>query len=234
MAVPWIVVVCRGSILCLVPLGLYLQALARRHRGPGTTVVGGRGDFLTLLAGLGGFLVAGLALLLGAIDADPRLLGRADFAGLDGVLARQRLLRVGSVLGYCGLVGLLALATLRRRARMLCIYRAERGAVEAAVAEALAAAGVPAERFGDAWSSDRPLVEARHASALLYTDLSVTAADPRLAQEIARQLGDALAKVPPSRHDASGPFAAAAWLAFFAAAVAFGLLAVYEFARRSQ
>ena len=232
MAVPWIVILCRGTVLCLIPLGLYFQAVARRHRGPTPTILAGGPDFLTLLAGLGGFLLAGLALLLGAIHQDARLVGHADFARFDAIIARERLLWIGSGLSYVGIVGLLAIATLRRRARTLAVYRADRAPVETAVSEALAASGVPAERFGNAWSADRPLVEARHVESLHYTDLVVTAPDPRLAQEIARQLGDALARVPPSRSEASAPFTAAAWVAFFGAAVAFGLLVVYEVARR--
>lgn len=233
MPVPWIVILCRGTVLCLIPLGIYLQWLARRHGGPRAAVVPGGSDFLTLLAGLSGFLVAGLALVLGAIAADPRVVGRANFARLDLVGARAQLAWAGAGLGYLGVVGLLAAATLRRRAGTFAVYRADRAPVEAAVTEALAAAGVPAERFGDAWSSDQPLVVARHAGGLNYTDLAVTARDPRLAEEIARQLGDALARVPASRHDASGGFSAGAWLAYFGAAVAFGLLVIYEVLRRN-
>lgn len=232
MAVPWIVVMCRGAILCLVPLGLYLQSVARRFKGPRPVLISGTADFLALLAGLGGFLVGGLALVVGTLPADPRVVGAANFARFDLAQARGQLAWAGAGLAYLGSVGLLAIATLRRRARVVCVYRADRAPVEAAIAEALAAAGVPAERFGDAWAGDRPLVEARHSPALGYTDVRVTAPDPRLAQEIARQLGGALGKVPPCETEASGIFGAFAWLAFFGAAVAFGLLVVYEIARR--
>ena len=232
MAVPWIVVLCRGAIVCLVPLGLYLQTLARRYKGPQPVLISGTVDFLTLLAGLGGFLLGGLALVVGTMPADPRVIGVGDFARFDLAQARGQLAWVGAGLTYVGVVGFLGIATLRRRARVVCLYRVDRTPVETAISEALAAAGVPAERFGDAWASDRPLVEVRHSPALGYSDIRVTAPDTRLAEEITRQLGTTLAKVPPCQTEATGIFSAFSWLAFFGAAVAFGLLVVYEVARR--
>ena len=164
MAAPWIVTVCRGLLVCLPPLAVYLFAVANRHRGPRPVVLSAGLDFLTLLAGLGGFLLAGGLLFLTAVQSDARLLGRGNFVQVQAAWGQERLAWAAAVAVYAGGLTAAVGLTVRARSRSVAVYNADRASLETAVGEVLTAAGVPAERFGDRWAADRDLVGVEYAT----------------------------------------------------------------------
>ncbi len=233
MSALWLVVVCRGALICLPPLGAYLFAVAGRHRRGRPVVVSGAADFLGLLAGLGGFLLVGGVVLLAAVQADARLIGRGTFADVQSAWGRDRVLWGAAALLYVGGLAAAVALALRGRAGSFAVYNADPDGVDRAVTDALAAAGVPAERFGGVWAADRPLASVDHLRAVNHSTVRVLARDPRLAEEIARQLLARLTDVEPARRSGGGePFAVWATACLSGGLVAFGLLVTFEVLRR--
>ncbi len=230
VTVPWIVVVCRGALVCLPPLAVYLFTIAGRHRRDRPVVVSAGADFLALLLGLSGFLTAGGLLALVAVQADARLVG-GTFAQIEAAWGRGRLAWAAVAFIYIGGIAAAVAATLWARAGALAVYHADPAGVDAVVTESLAAAGVPAERFGNVWAADRNLAAVDHMPGLHHSTVRILTPDPRLTEELHRGLSLRLPDAPPARGDVAGGFAAAAGACAAAVCVAFGLLAYFEVIR---
>lgn len=217
MSLPVVLSLCMGGIVCLTPLTLYLFWLAALNRRVRPTVVAGNWDFVALLAALSGFLLCvGFVLSAVSVQASPFAGG-----GFAQVWRTRWLTEVTWLLvtgGYLALVLAAAALTLRRRQRTLAVYNIDPADAEAALAAALANAGLAAGRFGNLWSDGRPLAEVVPFHALKHVSVRLLADDQRLREELERELRAAV----PRRPAADNP--AAAWIATAAVAALIAVL----------
>lgn len=154
-----VILICFAGMVCVAPVAFYLCWLATVNRRERPTVVNGAWDFAGVLAALSGFLIIGGILLLGIVQNDPRLFTRGNFQQLQGVFERQWLYWLTVFAGYTGIIGLMAVSGIRRRAKWLSVYNVDADTAEDAIEQALKQAALPATRYGNVWSDQRKLVQ---------------------------------------------------------------------------
>lgn len=211
-------------VLGLLPLGVYLTWLAGLHRRPGVTTISGPSDFALMLGGLVGFLPVLGALALLALQSNARLLLRLNGRQAESVWAEERVEWLVTValflLAVGGAVGLTALA----RRRSLAVYNIDRAELERVVREVLTGLGLAAARFGNVWGDGRAILAVEPVEGLRYATVRLLTADPRLREELDRNLRARLAGSPGARGGAAGWFSAAGTTCLGAALAALALL----------
>jgi hypothetical protein len=214
---PLLVVLLCGAF-CLAPLALYLSWLASINRRPRPTVVVGGWDFAWLLGGLSGFLIFGGGLLVAGLQSNVRYATRGNWQQVRDALDREAITWAAIAVGYLLVVGGLSALVIASRLRTLTVFNIDRPEAEAAIDAALAEAGVSANRFGNVWSNDRPVVSFDAFAGLRHVSVRILSPDPRACEELERALRQKLAAAPPA--DAS----VAPWL--YSAAISCGVTVV--------
>ncbi len=204
MALPPIVLLCICGVFCLAPLTLYLAWLGAVNRRPRTTVMTGGWDFACLLAGLSGFILFGGGVLLTAVESNFRYAARGNWAQLRDTWGQERVAWGSLALGYVLVVGGTAALVVLARSRSLSVYNIDRARAEEAVGDVLVGMGLPANRFGDVWAGDRPLVSIDPFPGLRHVTVKIVCPDPRVAEEIERNLRPRLAAAPSADGPVSG------------------------------
>jgi hypothetical protein len=187
-----------SGVFCLAPLALYLSWLGSVNRRPRPTVVGGGWDFAWLLAGLSGFLLFGGGLLVAAVQSSVRYAFRGNWQRLQEVWGQEGPVWGVVALSYLLFVGGLAALVIASRLRTLSVYNIDRPSVESAIETALAEAGVPASRFGNVWSNGGPVVAIDFFSGLRHATVRLLSQDPRLREELERNLRQRLTAAAPA------------------------------------
>ena len=219
-------------VLGLLPLGLYFNWLGSLHRRPRPVVLGGPADLLLVLAGLAGFLPTLATLTLLALQSNARLLTRGNAALSAGVWAEERvawLLTAGLFLA--AVAGVAALA-LRSRRGTLAVYNVERLTLERAIAEVLTGLGLAASRFGDVWGDGREVLAIDPSPGFDYATVRLLTRDPRLREELERNLRLKLALVPGSAGRVAATLTTAGMGCLGAAGAAVALLAYFLYLTR--
>jgi hypothetical protein len=186
---------CAAGVTATTPATLYFFWLHYLHRRGCSTVVSGRGDFLALLAGLSGFLLVGLILTVVMIttwwQAGGRIWDTSTFSAVRDNLGTGAWAWLGTTLGLASLLGVLAWRGLRRRRMQLSIYHATEKDADLALAEVCEKLGLSAMRTGQLWSDGRGLFEVTPFYAGRHLTITILAADPRLAEELLREIRSA-------------------------------------------
>jgi hypothetical protein len=194
-----------GGILCFTPLTLYLFWLASVNRGDRPVVVSGTWDFVGLLCGIGGFILcAGLMLSLTATNAN--VFRRGGFADLQNAWANAQLAGAVTPIAYLLLIGGSAYLTLRARRNHLTVYNIHAPAADEVVGRALGRLGFDAQRTGNLWRDEKPLVETSAFPVFSHLTIKLLLADPRLREELERELRSNLPRI------SAGENPAAPWL----------------------
>ena len=219
-------------VLGLLPLGFYFNWLGSLHRRPRPAVFGGPADLLLVLAGLVGFLPTLATLALLALQSNARLVTRGNAVLTAGVWAEERvswLMTAGLFLAV--VAGVIALALLSRRGT-LAVYNVERLTLERAIAEVLSGLGLVAARFGDVWGDGRAILGIDPSPDLDYATVRLLTRDPRLREEIERNLRLKLALVPGAAGRVASSFTTAGMGCLGGAAAAVALLAYFLYLTR--
>lgn len=149
--VPYVLVICAASVICLTPLAVYLRIVAALGQRGRPTIVSGAWDFAGLLAGLSGFLLFGGVLFMSLMQSHFRIGLRGGFAVLRSAWEHQA--TTWSVLvGLYGLaMGIWVSLVVLSRWRTWVIYNVEPRAVEELLRSILTELGVPVHRQGNRW-----------------------------------------------------------------------------------
>ncbi len=228
MIVPVLVAVALG----LVPLGFYFNGLGALHRRPRPVVLSGPLDLLLVLAGLVGFLPTLAVLALLALQSNARLVTRGNAALTAGVWAEERvawLLTAGLFLAV--VAGVVAFALLSRRGT-LAVYNVDRLTLERAIGDVLAGLGLTAARFGNVWGDGREVLSIDPTPGLDYATVRLLTRDPRLREEIERNLRLTLDGVAGSQGGVAGGLTTAGMGCLGGAVAAVGLLAYFLYLTR--
>lgn len=210
-----LVIACLTGVFCLAPLAVYLSWLASVNRRPRPTVLDARWDFAALLGGLSGFLLFGGGVLVAALQSNARIAGRGNWEQIREAWGQEQVVWGLIAGGYLLAVAVAATVALLSRRQSVTVYNIEREVIEAAVDDALAAVGQPAQRLGNEWAAGgRAVVRIEPLPGLRNMTVRFVTADPQLAAELDRDLRRRLADAP------GADSAAAGWLV----AVAVGLL----------
>lgn len=208
--------VCFAGLFSLAPLSFYLCWLAGVNRRPQPTVVSGVWDFVGVFAALFGFLLVGGAVLLSLVANNGRLFTDGNVDRLKMVFEVQWLTWLALLIGYTGLVLVVAAAGLRGRVRSLAVYNLDADAAERVVAAALERSGLPARRMGDLWvetaANGRRLVEVKTFHGTAHTTIRLVCPHGRVREDIERHLRSELAAAE------TGPGPAAPWFSSLAIA----------------
>lgn len=218
--------------LGLTPLGFYFNWLGSLHRRPRPVVLAGPADLLIVLAGLAGFLPTLAALALLTLQSNARLVTRGNAALSAGVWAEERvawLLTAGLFLA--AVAGVVALA-LRSRRGTLAVYNVERLTLERAIADVLSGLGLGASRFGDVWGDGREVLAIEPSPGLDYATVRLLTRDPRLREELERNLRLKLGGAPGSAGRVATTLTTAGMGCLGAAAAAVALLAYFLYLTR--
>ncbi|HEY2784763.1 MAG TPA: hypothetical protein VGJ05_07270 [Fimbriiglobus sp.] len=228
MVVPIILAACFVGVFCLAPLAVYLLWLAGVHRRGRPVPLSGTGDFTALLVGLAGFLLAGGVVLLTVVQSGFRSWTRGNFLQLRANWDKEHTVWILTLVGYLLIVIVAAVWSYRRRRKSLVVYNVTLPAVDDAVEAALAGVGRAASRFGHRWSdATGDVVAVRPFHAMQQVTVTVLAGEPRLAEELDRQLRATLAVAVPAGGQIGAWIASAAWSCGLAAICCFGLLIFY-------
>lgn len=202
-----------GGILCFTPLTLYLFWLAAVNRGTRPAVVSGTWDFVALLAGLGGFILSA-GLVLTVLSTNVNVFRRGGFAELRQAWADAQIAVAVTPIAYVVLIGLSVLVTLRARRRNLVVYNIEPTAVDGVLADLFQKLQFTARRTGNLWSAGGELVEVTTFHVFSHVTLKLLAADPRLCEEMERELRTAL-PAQPIGENPGGPWLTTAAVSCF-------------------
>jgi hypothetical protein len=214
LGLPLLVILLCG-VFCLAPLTLYLSWLGSINRRPRPTVVGGGWDFAWLLGGLSGFLVFGGGLLVAGLQSSVRYAARGNWQQVRDAWGEEGTTWAAIAIGYLLVVGGLSALVIVSRLRTLSVFHIDRPEVEAVVETALAEVGVSANRFGNVWSNDRPVVSIDAFPGLRHVTIRLLNSDPRACEELERALRQRLVAAPPSAAPVAG------WL--YSAAISCGV-----------
>lgn len=228
MIVPVLLAVALG----LVPLGFYFNGLGALHRRPRPVVLSGPIDLLLVLAGLVGFLPTLAVLALLALQSNARLVTRGNSALTAGVWAEERvawLLTAGLFLAV--VAGVVALALLSRRGT-LAVYNVDRLTLERAIGDVLAGLGLTAARFGNVWGDGREVLSIDPTPGLDYATVRLLTRDPRLREEIERNLRLTLDGVAGSQGGVAASLTTAGMGCLGGAVAAVGLLTYFLYLTR--
>jgi hypothetical protein len=196
LALSFVLVVCLAGVFCLAPLSVYLLWLALLNRRSRPAVVAGTWDFAALLLGLSGFLLYGGGLLLSLLQSNVRFWMRGNFEALRDAWGQEKVAWSLIVGAYLLLVVGGAALTLLSRRRTLVVYNVEPGPFETTLAEVFEQIGRPAERRGNLWVAGVPVCEAEPFAGGRTVTLRWVADDPRLFQEVERNLRAAVGGIP--------------------------------------
>lgn len=202
-----------GGILCFTPLTLYLFWLAAVNRGDRPAVVSGVWDFVSLLAGLSGFVLC-VGFVLTLLGTNAGLFKRGGFAELKDAWANAQLYSAVTPLAYALLLGLCFLLTLQSRRRSLLVYNVHPPAAEAALKDVFEKLNLPATRKGNLWSSDRDLVEMTVFHVFSHVTLKLLPDDQRLREELEREIRAAMPRQQVGENPA-GPWLMSAAVSCF-------------------
>lgn len=200
MTVPFILVVCLAGVFCLIPLAMYLTWLAQITRRDRPTVVSGAWDFAGLVVGLSGFILFGGGMVLSLLQSNFRFWMRGNFEALRAVWIQERVTWSLLAFFYLALVvGAVGLTLLARR-RSLVVYNVEPAAFEALLTEVFEQLGRAVERRGKLWVGGVPLFELDAFEGGRTVTLRWVSDDPRLFEDVSRQLREALATHPTAEN----------------------------------
>ncbi|QEL16526.1 hypothetical protein [Limnoglobus roseus] len=202
-----------GGILCFTPLTLYLFWLAAVNRGTKPAVVSGTWDFVALLAGLSGFIFSvGVVLVL--LSTSVNVFRRGGFAELQKAVTDAQIAAAITPIAYALLVVLSVLLTLKSRRRSLVVYNVHPPAIDTALIETFEKLNLPAKRNGNLWSNGRGLIEVATFHVFSHVTLKLLPADPRLGEELERELRTAM-PVQPIGENPAGPWLTTAAVSCF-------------------
>lgn len=217
-----------GSLICLMPLGLYLLYLAYLNGRTPSTVVRGPWDLAALLLGLSGFLVLAGPMLLSLVDSTWRYYVYGNWAALRTVGRAEAkawsIMATGWFFMWVGIVPLL----LRARRRYSALYNVMPTLVEAQLIETLDALGYAWQKVGTLLAIDvrkpddatGPMAKARPEEwayvrimpirATAHALLRWSGAASKVRDEVEAVLPDVLARGLGQRNPVAGWFFTAA------------------------
>ena len=195
-----------AAVFGLLPLGVYFNWLGGLHRRPRPVVLAGPADLLLLLAGLVGFLPTLAVLALMALQSNTRLLARGNGALTAELWVEERRAWVLSATLLAGIVaGVVGLALLSRRGT-LAVYNVERLSLERVLGDVLTGLGLTAARFGNVWGDGREVLSIEPSPGLGYATVRLLTRDPRLREELDRNLRLRLDQTPGAGSGCAGLF----------------------------
>lgn len=141
-----------GSLVCLMPLAIYLLYLSYLNGRTPPTFLSGPWDLGAVLLGLSGFVLLAGPLLITLVDSTWRAYAFGGWANLRGIGSREA--RAGSIMAagyFLMLAGAIPLL-LRSRRRVTAIYNVSTPAIEPTLTSIL-------EDLGYSWQRSRGLIE---------------------------------------------------------------------------
>ncbi|MGL6075654.1 MAG: hypothetical protein ACRC8S_15980 [Fimbriiglobus sp.] len=219
-------------IVLSMPLGLYLTWLAGVHRRPFVTIMSGRSDFLLLLSGLIGFFPVLATLGLLAFQSNARYLLRGNQSQIDSIWAEERYVWLGTLGVFAGMAMVVLTWEWIRRGKSLAVYNIPRDTLDAGISKVLTGLGLIASRFGNVWSDGRELIAITPTSGLDYATIHLRTRDPRLLEELERNLRLTLQPAATADGQAAGWLYIVGTTCLGAAASAVGLLFYFIYLTR--
>jgi hypothetical protein len=190
-------------IIALSPLTVYLACLAKLNYRSRPTVVTGGSDFLGLMAGLSGFILAGAVIFMTLVQANTRYLLRGDWSSLRDLWQQEQLSWITAAAAYFLLVsGAIGLAWLGRSGT-LAIYNIRLEQLEALIDKGLTELGFTALRLGRSWSEGSELLQLDYSPLFCHGTIRSRFADPRLWEEFVRGLRDRIQRVEAPHNSAA-------------------------------
>ncbi len=206
MALPLIVLLCVGVVLCLTPLTIYFLWVASVNRRPQPTAISAGSDFVALMGGLCGLLFLVGILLLVTVQSNSRLMVRGNWEQLQDTWGQERVVWGSVVVGYLLALGGLIAFTLTARAKSLSVYNVTRDHVESIISDVLVSIGLQPTRFGNVWSDGRELVSIQTFNGFHHVTVQYRTHDARLVEELDRGIRIRLLTVPGADSPAGGWF----------------------------
>lgn len=195
-----------ATVFGLLPLGVYFNWIAGVHRRPQPVVLSGIADLALVLAGLVGFLPTLLIVALFALQSNARLLARGSGQLNAELWAEERLAwLLTAVLFFVIVAGVVGQALLARRGT-LAVYNVGRLALEQAVHDVLTGLGLTAARFGNVWGDGREILSVDPVPGFGYATIRFRTGDPRLREELDRNLRLRLDQTPGANGGCAGLF----------------------------
>ena len=195
-----------ATVFGLLPLGVYFNWVAGVHRRPQPVVLSGIADLALVLAGLVGFLPTLLIVALFALQSNARLLARGSGQLNAELWAEERLAwLLTAVLFFVIVAGVVGQALLARRGT-LAVYNVGRLALEQAVHDVLTGLGLTAARFGNVWGDGREILSVDPVPGFGYATIRFRTGDPRLREELDRNLRLRLDQTPGANGGCAGLF----------------------------
>ena len=195
-----------ATVFGLLPLGVYFNWIAGVHRRPHPVVLSGIADLALVLAGLVGFLPTLLIVALFALQSNARLLARGSGQLNAELWAEERLAwLLTAVLFFVIVAGVVGQALLARRGT-LAVYNVGRLALEQAVHDVLTGLGLTAARFGNVWGDGREILSVDPVPGFGYATIRFRTGDPRLREELDRNLRLRLDQTPGANGGCAGLF----------------------------
>ena len=147
-----------GSLLCLMPLALYLLFLASLNHRRRPTWMSGRWDFTALLLGLSGFLLLGGPLMVTLIDSTWRgmLFGGNFDRHRSAWDANSRIWSVTAVGYLLALIGFVVYV-MNRRESVAVVYNIDLPSINGLIARAAGKLGLTAREVPGGWEFSRSL-----------------------------------------------------------------------------
>lgn len=204
--VPIVVAALLATVFGLMPLGVYFNWVAGVQRRPHPVALSGPADLALVLAGLVGFLPTLFVLALLALQSNARLLARGSGQLNAELWAEERLAwLLTAVLFFIVVAGVVGLALLARRGT-LAVYNVGRLALEQAVHDVLTGLGLTAARFGNVWGDGREILSIDPVPGFGYATVRLLTGDPRLREELDRNLRLRLDQTPGAGSGCAGLF----------------------------
>lgn len=155
-----------GSLVCLMPLALYLLFLSYLNQRERPTIMSGPWDFACVLLGLSGFFLVGGPLILSVFDSNLRgNLFSGNFQQMRNAWdANSRIWSLLAASYFALLISCIALVMLLRRSVTI-VYNVDTVALEGLVGQTLDAIGIPWKRtiggieIGGRVQSARPILD---------------------------------------------------------------------------
>lgn len=135
-----------GSLVCLMPLAIYLLYLSHLNGRTPPTLVRGPWDFAAVLLAVSGFLVLAGPLLVTLLDATWRAVAFGGWADLRSVSRREAMAGSLMAVGYLILLGTGIVFVLRLRRPTTAIYNVDSASVEPGLTAVLEHRSLPWRR----------------------------------------------------------------------------------------
>lgn len=204
---------CFAGVFCLTPLAIYLLWLAGVNRRARPTAISGSWDFISLLAGLSGFVLLGAPIAITALQSNARYWSRSNFEQLRSTWNQEKVTWLLVAGGYVAIVTTAVTIGLTRRKNTLAVYAVNPDSLARTIDDEVAITFGPIPQAGNSWE---PHVRLEPFPGMGHCLVRINSPDAAKAIVFERRLRDAIHHVTPAVRTP------AAWIQIAAVACAMG------------